>query len=378
MNPENEKYMLFFSGIEGLGAARFEKITERFGSPEGVFKASDEELSEAMKGADYALSQILEKRKSYDIEGEYARIGEMCLKYYSKDHEEYPKRLKLINDPPLGLFVKGSLPKDDRPAIAIVGSRACSEYGRAMSIRFGRELGALGIDIISGMAAGVDGYAHSGALEGQGLTYAVLGCGAEMCYPRTNGKLYMQIQEKGGIISEYCPGTAPVAINFPRRNRIISALSDGILVVEAREKSGSLITVDMGLEQGKDIYALPGRIGDVLSLGCNKIIRQGARLITEPADIIAELAPKYGFLVDRAGQGDNCVTGAGRTMGFSPNLTAVYNTLSFEPVSPSDIAAKTGLDGAEVLGALSLLEIQGHVRNAGNGCYVTEEKQLAQ
>lgn len=367
--------MMFLCSIEEIGAKRYEKLIGAFGSAEGIYKASDEELAGVLGAEDYGCKAIIEKRQNHGIEEEYERIKGLGIDFYSRDHELFPKRLLEIADAPLGLFVKGSLPKDNVPAIAIVGSRACSEYGRAMSIKFGKEFARAGIDVISGLAAGVDGYSHLGALdgadsEGSGATYAVLGCGADICYPTTNSKIYARIQEKGGIISEYYPGTVPLAMHFPRRNRIISALSDGILVVEAREKSGSLITVDMGLEQGKDIFAVPGKIGDGLSLGCNRIIRQGARLVTDPADVVAELAPKYGFLVERAGQGDNCAPKDISEMGFNPDQASVYSKLSYTPISPSELALSTGLDCAEILGALSLLEIRGLARSAGGGCYV--------
>lgn len=370
---ENERYMLFFSSIDVLGIKRFKLLNETFGSLKAVYEAEDEKIKEALDNCPDVATAIIERRKGYELEVEYERIKNMGIEFYSMEHEEYPKKLLQISDPPLGLFVKGHLPKNDTPAIAIVGSRLCSEYGRAMSLKFAKEFSNSGIDVISGMASGVDGYAHIGALEGEGTTYAVLGCGVDICYPTSNKRVYDRIIEKGGVISEYYPGTVPLAMNFPRRNRIISALSDGVLVVEAKERSGSLITVDMGLEQGKDIFAVPGKIGDALSLGCNRIIRQGARLVTDPADVVAELAPKYGFLVDRLGQGDNSVKKDISEMGFNPDQASVYGQLSYNPVSPTDLAMKTGLDCAEILGALSLLEIRGLARNAGGGCYVVSE-----
>lgn len=370
---ENEHYMLFFCGIDVLGTKRLRLLIETFGSLKNVYEAEEEKLKETLAGCPDVAAAIIEKRNGYDLWAEYDRIKNMGIDFYSMEHEEFPKKLLQIPDPPMGLFVKGKLPKDNTPAIAIVGSRLCSEYGRAMSLKFAKEFSNSGIDVISGMASGVDGYAHIGALEGEGTTYAVLGCGADICYPASNKRVYDRIIEKGGVLSEYYPGTVPLAMNFPRRNRIISALSDGVLVVEAKERSGSLITVDMGLEQGKDIFAVPGKIGDALSLGCNRIIRQGARLVTDPADVVAELAPKYGFLVDRLGRGDNCVRKNLEEMGFNPDQANVYKQLSYTPVSPTDLALSTGLDCAEILGALSLLEIRGLARNAGGGTYVVCE-----
>ena len=251
----------------------------------------------------------------------------------------------------------------------MIGSRGCTPYGRELGIRFSEELAKLGIDIISGMAAGIDGHAHRGALAGGGRTYAILGCGVDICYPAANRDIYERIPDSGGVISEYAPGTQPLPANFPLRNRIISGLADGILVVEAREKSGTGITVELGLEQGKDVYAIPGRIGDKLSDGCNKLIRQGARLVTSPEDIVAEMAHSYGYLVDREGA-QNSPGRKKKVKGLTSDQAMVLKLLDFQPKTTSELSFRTGLDFSELMAALTFLELRGLARSTGDGRFM--------
>ena len=210
--------------------------------------------------------------------------------YYDQGDKEYPARMKPLPGMPKGIYVKGKLPRDDLPSAAIVGGRACSAYGREQARRFARELAAAGVQIISGLASGIDAAAHEGALEGGGLTFAVLGCGVNICYPRENYPLMRRIlEQEGGVLSEFQPGERPLAWHFPQRNRVISALADLVLVVEARQKSGSLITADYALEQGKSVYALPGRVNETLSEGSNRLIAQGAGIAVDPTALLEEL-----------------------------------------------------------------------------------------
>lgn len=200
--------------------------------------------------------------------------------------KEFPVRLRTIPDPPFGIYYKGSLPADGEPAAGVIGARLASGYGKEQARRFAWRLGKEAVSIVSGMARGIDGIAQTAALDAGGKSFAVLGCGVDICYPKENRDLYDRLLEHGGIISEYPPGTPPESKLFPPRNRIISGLSDLVLVIEARKKSGTLITVDMALEQGKEVYALPGRVSDSLSDGCNRLIRQGAGAATCPEDIL--------------------------------------------------------------------------------------------
>lgn len=213
--------------------------------------------------------------------------------YYRKEDKQYPKRMQPYKGMPQKIYLKGALPGEQIPSVAIVGARMCSPYGRQQAYTYAKLLARHGVQVISGMALGVDSYAHEGALDGGGMTFAVLGCGVDICYPAQNRSLYARIQKQGGILSEFPLGTAPLARHFPMRNRIISALSDLVLVVEAKEKSGSLITADFALEQGKTVLALPGRVDDELSKGCNRLIAQGAGVAYSVESVLNELDMVY-------------------------------------------------------------------------------------
>lgn len=211
-------------------------------------------------------------------------------RYIRHTDGEFPKKLRQIRNSPEGIYVRGALPVEERPTVAIIGARRCSTYGKEMAEWFAGELAAAGVQVVSGMAAGVDGIAQREALRAGGRSFGVLGCGTDICYPAENRDLYESLPKCGGILSEYAPGTPPDAFHFPMRNRIISGLSDALLVVEAKERSGTLITVDFALEQGKEVFVLPGRISDSLSAGCNRLLRQGAGIALSPKDILEELS----------------------------------------------------------------------------------------
>ena len=212
------------------------------------------------------------------------------IRCITKDDPEYPVKMKQYPSMPNKLYVKGRLPLAEKPAVAVIGARMCSPYGRIQAFRYAKVLSEAGIQIISGMALGIDSEGHKGALEGKMPTFAVLGSGVDVCYPRANRKLYERILwEGGGVISECPPGTQPMPWCFPARNRIISALADAVLIVEAKENSGSLITAGFALEQGKMVYAIPGAVTDALSRGCHKLIYDGAGIAYSPEIILEEL-----------------------------------------------------------------------------------------
>ena len=254
-------------------------------APEKELRFLCAEVYPSGKKTEEAIRSLLKARKL-----EPARIEEELLRaeigYTCILEEAYPSRLRTIPDAPFGIYWKGKLPGDDQPAAAVIGARLASGYGREQARRFASRLGRRGICVISGMARGIDGIAQTAALEAGGTSFAVLGCGVDVCYPKENRALYDLLIQKGGILSEYAPGTQPEARLFPPRNRIISGLSDLVFVLEARKKSGTLITVDMALEQGREVYALPGRVSDSLSDGCNRLIRQGAGVATCPEDLL--------------------------------------------------------------------------------------------
>lgn len=287
-----------------------------------------------------------------------------CIYWVEKEDKRYPKRLREIGTPPERLYVQGELPREDILTIAVVGARNCTAYGSGMARFFARELAAAGVQIVSGLARGIDSYAHWGALEAGGSTFGVLGCGIDVCYPKENWKLFEKVLESGGILSEYKKGTPPLACYFPQRNRIISGLCDGILVIEAREKSGSLITVGWGLEQGKDIFALPGRNTDSLSRGCNGIIRQGAVLVQSPEDILKEYEWNGKYQIKRAENTEKS------DITLETKEKIVYSRLSLEPKHINDIVKGTNLAVPEVMAALLNLELSGRIKDNGGGYYV--------
>ena len=338
---EQQPFAHWLNGVEGIGGVWARKLVEAFGTPKEVYRASEESLLAIAGSSRLAGLLAAQKREVYKEYEEMDQEGILFLPYY---HPEYPKRLLQIPDSPFGIYVKGKAPRDGERSIAIVGARNCSAYGRYVADAFARAFAVEGVCVVSGMAKGIDGVAQGGALAAGGSTYAVLGCGVDVCYPACHGTLYEKICASGGVLSTYPPKTAPSPRYFPPRNRIISGLSDAVLVVEAKQKSGTLITVDMALEQGREVYAVPGRITDRLSDGCNRLLVQGAGVALSPAQVLRELSET----VWRNHQPDGCKAGAmtlgesnaeaGRVMGkatgeIDRQERALLSLLDFYPIS---------------------------------------------
>lgn len=236
--------------------------------------------------------------------------GEEKISFITPFDSIYPERLKAIPDAPAGLYVMGKLPAEPDIAVAVIGARECSDYGRYVAERLGTFLGERGVTVISGMARGIDGISQWAALEAGGTSIGVLGCGVDICYPAKNRKLYDRLLEQGAVLSEYPLGTPPRPMNFPARNRIVSGLADAVVVIEARNKSGTLITVDMALDQGREVFVVPGRITDGLSEGCNRLIKQGAGLLLSPEELLEGLKElKCRTKENRTGQNRESETG---------------------------------------------------------------------
>ncbi len=286
------------------------------------------------------------------------------IQYIQQNHAAYPQKLLCYKGMPKGLYVLGKLPDKTRKSVAIVGARRSSAYGNQIAKSFAKELAGAGIQIISGMAWGIDGKAHEGALEGGGDTYAVLGCGVDICYPSGHRKIYEAMIQRGGILSEQPPGMPPIAGHFPARNRIISALSDLVLVVEAKERSGSLITADLALEQGKDVFAVPGRIGDEMSKGCLNLIKQGAGLADSPLVLLEALG------IERN------VSEKSVKIVLEKNEDIVYSWIRLQPVSLEELVKKTGFGSREVLFALVGLELKGCIREMQKNQYVRTDLRI--
>ena len=255
-----------------------------------VYEMKTRELSRIL---DSGKAKSIEQSKfGWDFEREKKKLDDMGIRFISRIESEFPEKLKNIPNPPFAIYVKGELPDPGKPSVSIIGARMCSEYGRYNARQFGRGLALAGVQVISGMARGIDGIAQAAALDAGGRSFGIVGCGVDICYPEENRFIYDGLLTNGGIISEYPPGTMPEPNHFPVRNRIISALSDVVLVVEARKKSGTQITVDTALEQGKEVLAVPGRVTDRLSDGCNHIISQGAGIAVDVEDVLDRLRIK--------------------------------------------------------------------------------------
>ena len=284
---DNEFYWYWFVNIKGIGNIMRVRLMERFGHPRFFYDCDSGELKDLL-----SESQIESFRSSRN----YSRVEEGLKKLKGEgarfvhwQSRDYPHRFRSLYDPPYGFYLKGRLPDPDCPAVAIVGSRKASQYGRKAAKIFASELAEQGVAIISGMASGVDSEAHRAALDSSGMTLGILGGGIDTMYPKGNWNLYLDMYEQGGILSEYNLGIVNRSGLFPMRNRLISGISDCVLVVEAGEKSGSLITADQGMEQGKEVYAVPGRVTDVMSRGCNHLIAQGASIAESPQSLLEDL-----------------------------------------------------------------------------------------
>ena len=279
LTDEEMEYEYWFAGIQEIPSKKKYLLRERMKTGRAVYYIEETQLArlEFLSEKERQVLKAAAKQTIGNACSEAAKKGIRFIPWFSGD---YPQRLLELADFPYAIYAKGKLPDLVSRKAAIVGSRRCTPYGEKYAVEFGKVLAEYGIEIISGLARGVDGMGQRGALMGGGKTFAVLGSGPDVCYPREHIGLYMDILEQGGgILSEYPPGTPPLSWHFPARNRIISGLSDVVLVMEAGEKSGSLITVDMALEQGRDVYALPGPVNSTLSDGCNRLIRQGAGIL---------------------------------------------------------------------------------------------------
>ena len=283
------KYWIWLASVEGLGPVKKLALLNKFKTVKKIYNATEKEILK-IDGMSDKIVQNMQKAKDPKLLEKYEKyILKNDIKIINILDDSYPAKLKNIYAPPITIFVKGDISLLNSKSIAIVGSREPSKYGIYVAEKFSTELSKEGITVVSGLAKGIDTFAHIGALSSLGKTIAVLGSGIDVVYPKENAKYYKEISEKGLIISEYIVGTVPESKNFPQRNRIISGLSDGVLVVEARKNSGTMITTDFALEQGKELYVIPGNITSNLSAGTNNLIKEGAKLVTDVCEILEDL-----------------------------------------------------------------------------------------
>ncbi|WP_165000322.1 DNA-processing protein DprA [Anaerophilus nitritogenes] len=286
----NEKdYLLWLHSIHGVGNQTIEYLIKKFGNAKNIYNASIEDIKKLSGINKSVIHNIIENKDLSMISQWREKMEQYKIDVIIKNDKEYPKDLKYIYNAPYLLFKRGNILDEDTNAVAIVGARKASAYGKYVAYHLAKELAKRKITVVSGMAYGVDTMAHKGALEHGGRTIAVLGCGLNICYPKTNQKLMLEIEKNGAVLSEYVVDTEPLSQHFPARNRIISGISKGLIVVEAGIKSGSLISAELALEQGKEVFAVPGNINNPLSEGTNKLIQQGAKLVINIEDVLEEL-----------------------------------------------------------------------------------------
>lgn len=354
------KYEYWFANIKGLGDKQKYELRKKVLSAKELYYIEETRLKKLGIQEKGCIS-ILESVKRWEVEKEYDKLEHEKVHFLTRMSKDYPTRLQNISAPPYALYVKGELPDENKVSVAIVGARECSSYGERMARQFSEVLAAEGVQIISGMARGIDGISQKSALAAGGKTFAILGCGVDVCYPSEHRRIYNEIQEQGGVISEQTLGSQPLAQFFPARNRLISGLADVVLVIEAKERSGSLITADMALEQGKDVFALPGPVNSQLSKGCHELIRQGAGILLSPEDLLNEMGILY----------------KNKNRNFEENKilletdeNMVYSCLDFEPKNLGQISMITNLTIPVLLNVLFDLELKGYIQEVSKNYYV--------
>jgi DNA processing protein len=365
------KYEYWFAKIQGINVRKKIRLRQCMKTAEAIYSMEEMQLKEMEFLNERERNKILQAKQQEDLEKEYDRLRKKEIRFIPCFAEEYPKNLKQITDYPYALYVKGNLPDEEAKKVALVGARRCTPYGEKYAVDFGKALAECGIQIISGMARGVDGMGHRGALMGRGKTFAVLGCGVDVCYPREHIGLYVDILEQGGgILSELPPKTPPLPQHFPARNRIISGLSDAVLVMEAGRKSGSLITVDMALEQGKEVYALPGPVNSQMSIGCNELIRQGAGILLSPEMILEE----WNLSEQKTDGSPEMNKKSGKDSKNKKTLETqeelLYSCLGLYPKSVEEILRETKLEVRKVMEILVSLELRGYIREISKNYYI--------
>ncbi len=352
-------YYLGFNLIPGIGPARLARLINRCGSVAAAWQASPGDLLAA--GLEGKIgTALLAARHNLDLDAEMERVTHAGVHLITIEDRHYPQLLAQAPTPPPLLYIRGSLISADDWAIAVVGTRSPTSYGKEVTRRLVADLADSGVSIISGMAIGIDTIAHQAALQAGGRTIAVLGSGVDQVYPERNQRLAEQIIAQGALISEYPIGTRPVPGNFPPRNRIISGLSLGTVVVEAGQRSGALITVDFALDQGRDVFTVPGSIFSGKSVGCHRLLRDGAGLVTSAQDILDALNLSTASVQQEVAA----------ALPDDPTEIALLELLSAEPQHADALSRASNLPAAIVAATLAMLELKGYIRQVGHMEYV--------
>jgi DNA processing protein len=363
-----EIYKLWLSSLYNIGSRKQNLLLEYFGGARTAFLAP-ESMVRAVPGlTEHNIQAVLAGRDLNRIELLLREMEAKRMVYISRDHNTFPALLRAIPDPPVGVFYIGELPDESRPHVGVIGSRRCSEYGLNAARMLCKPLARYNIVVVSGMARGIDSMAHKSILEGGGKTIAVLGCGADICYPAQNRALREDIIFNGCVLSEYPPGVKPIPAYFPARNRIIGGLCQAVVVVEAARKSGTLITVGQALDQGRDVMAVPGNIVNDLSEGTNALLRDGASVAASYDDILSVLG------ITPFKTEETLKDPANQENALAPDEKIVYDSLTFDPVTFDELAVKTN-NPANILNYLCMtLEIKGCIKTLPGRRYIRNVK----
>jgi len=349
----NGKYYIWLNLIPGIGAKTIVKLKEYFGSIENVWVASKSDLF-GIPGIAKILTPILDTKYKYDAEEYIHKLKDTGIRLISIEDDEYPDMLRNIHEPPQILHARGTIKLNEYKAIAVVGARKATRYGTDMAKQIAYELALRNVSVVSGMARGVDTFAHKGALEARGTTIAVMGCGIDIAYPPENKELIEKVSKQGIVVSEYLLGAEPVPGHFPARNRIISGLSMGVVVIEAGEKSGSLITADLALEQGREVFAVPGNADSSSSKGTNTLIKQGAKLVTSVEDILEEFFELKNVKIKSKENQE--------LKGLNTDEKNIIDKLDSGSVHIDVLSRATGYSVQKINTTLMMLELRGIVR----------------
>jgi len=360
---EDVFYWLALSLTPGVGSILIKRLLDRFKTPEAVFQAPLDELLGIEGFGEKVAREIRKGPAEKVVKRELSLLKGVGGKIITLKDDAYPRRLKEIYDPPALLYARGELQKEDELAISIVGSRKTSPYGRWITERISQDLARHGVTIVSGMARGIDSVSHLGAISGGGRTIAVLGCGVDVIYPSENRSLFSRIIEHGAVLSEFPMGSPPEGGHFPKRNRIISGLSIGVVVVQASAESGSLITASYALEQGREIFAVPGNVGAEGSRGTHQLIKDGAKLVESSEDILEEILPQWRT------ERETTQKAEGPERDLSAEEKRLFEFLGESPLHIDALIRESQFDAGKVSSLLLNLELKGLVSQWPGKCF---------
>lgn len=352
-SADERAFWVGFHQTPYVGPVKLQRLLAHFGSLERAWTAGARHLEGVL--GERAAESVLRTRGTLDIEREMERIARLGIDVLTLDDPGYPRLLGLIPAPPPVIYVKGRLLPSDDAAVGIVGTRRSTSYGRDVAGALAADLASAGICIVSGLARGIDGVAHEAALRAGGRTIAVLGSGLDVIYPPEHRNLAARIEKNGALVSDYAPGRKPDASNFPARNRIISGLSLGVVVVEAPRKSGALITVDFAADQGREVFVVPGSVLSDNSAGCNRLLRDGARAVRSADDVLEDL--KLGPRREQVA--------VQQTLPMTDSERRLYNHISADPQHMDDLVAAAALTAPEGAALMTMLELKGLIRDTG-------------